>query len=260
MMIRTLLLIFITLSTFAKVDSLNLPFTPNEFYIDHLDYLYFIKEDATILKTNLKLDSLYTHEIKSNQISYLDVSNPLRVLALSERQNSIVFLDKTLTAIQTSIQLDLLNIPFVNAVANSRDNNFWVFNNQLQQLKKINQQSEVLLSSQQLNVILDQNFEAKQIIEHQNKVYLVDPKNGVCSFDFFGTFLFHYKQIKADKLQVHKNTLVYLQKGEIFTFDTQLMERKKVTFPVKNIQDFALNKNQIVLISKEKLYILPVSF
>lgn len=259
-MIRILYLLLLSLSVFSKTDSLRLPFSPNEFYIDHLNYLYFINDDATILKTDLSLDSIYTHEIKANQISYLDVSNPLRILALSERQNSIVFLDKTLTPIQNPIQLDLLNIPFVNAVANSRDNNFWVFNNQLQQLKKLNQQSEIILSSQQLNVILDQNFEAAQIIEHQNKVYLVDPEKGVCSFDFFGTFLFHYKQIKADKMQIHKNTLVYLQNGQLFTYDTQLMERKKVDLPVQNIQDFALNKNQIVVISKEMLYILPVSF
>lgn len=256
---------FLTISLFSfsassQIDSVRLNFKPNEIYIDHLNHLYFINENATILKTSLQLDSLYTLETKSNQISYLDVSNPLRVLALSEGQNKIVFLDKTLTPIQDPIQLDLLNIPFVNAAAISRDNNFWVFNNQTQQLKKINQQSEVIISSQQLNIILNDNFEANQIIEDQNKVFLIDSTKGVCSFDFFGTFQFHYNQIKPSKLLIHKNRFVYLERGEMYVFDPQLMERKKVKLPVKKILNFSLNKNQIILQTKEKLFILPVSF
>lgn len=250
------------LLSFGTVQNTTFKLTekPNKVYINDLNQLYFLTENSIILKTNIKGDTLYTFEHKSEEISNLDVTNPLRVLALSSRFNSLVFLDQTLTPINAAIQLDQLNIPFVEAFASSRDNNFWVFNEMDQTLIKLDQNSKIISVSQKVNLLLNQTIKPVQMLERNNQLYILDEQLGLLQFDFLGTYKFLFKEIKGQKFEVIGNKVVFLNQNTIYVFDTVLMELKKVKVPFEQIDNFCVNNNYLVISQKEQIHIMPFRF
>ena len=61
---------------------------------DHLGNVYLMKNN-TLIKTAGELKERYTYDWQSNgDISYIDVSDPMRLILFSESANSAVFLDK----------------------------------------------------------------------------------------------------------------------------------------------------------------------
>ena len=258
-MIPQILFLLFTLTN-ASTNSFSLKTKPDKIYLNDLNQLYFLDQNATILKTNLKGDSLYTFEQKSDEISKLDVTNPLRIIALSSTFNSLVFLDQTLTPINNPIQLDQLNIPFVETFASSRDNNFWVFNEIDQNIVKIDQNARIKSTSQKINLLLVNNIKPIQMRERNNHLYLLDPNVGLLQFDFLGTYKYLFKEIKGEKFEVIGNKVVFLNQNKIYVFDTILMELKKVKIPFEHIDDFCVNKSFLVINQEKQIHIMPFNF
>ena len=76
----------------------------------------------------------------------------------------------------TSINLRKQNIFKVEAVTTSYDNNIWLFDEQDNKLKKIDDNGNVLSESVDFRLLFDSVPEPKQIIDRDGFVYLNDPQ------------------------------------------------------------------------------------
>ena len=223
---------------------------------DNLGHIYLVDTKRNLLKLNLSGDTLFTYEDKAFPVYFCDASNGLKVLVFNEKQNNVQFLDKTLTPLGAHLRIDELFIPLASALGISRDNLFWIFDENKQELRKFDAHSIQLVNSGSLIALTGQNIQPHYLREQQAKVYLVDSLKGVFQFDHLGMYLFHYKGVKAQKIAVRGDKMVFLKGQELYIYDTFLMETQKLSFDgVKGIKDFALDKNEIILLTEQNIMI-----
>ncbi|HAN66531.1 MAG TPA: hypothetical protein DCQ34_09915, partial [Chitinophagaceae bacterium] len=71
-------------------------------------------------------------------------------------------------------------------MANSYDNQIWVFDEQEFKLKKISDDGRLLQESADLRQVLDTVPSPVMIMDSDNLVYVYDPSRGFYIFDYYG--------------------------------------------------------------------------
>src|SRR5690242_8036125 len=97
-----------------------------DFTVDNLDNLYLLNSRNQLKKINANGDSIavFNDVKKFGRATYIDVSNPLRLLLYYKDFSTIVVLDRFLN-VRNSIDLRKQNIFQVKAIALAYDNNIW---------------------------------------------------------------------------------------------------------------------------------------
>ena len=223
---------------------------------DNLGHIYLVNEKHNLLKMSLSGDTLFTFEDKAFPVYFCDASNGLKVLVFNEKQNNLQFLDKTLTPLGGPLLIDQLSIPLVSALGISRDNLFWIFDQNTQELKKFDVHSTQIFNSGSVIALTGFNIQPHYLREQQAKVYLVDSLQGVFQFDHLGTYLYHFQSVKAKKIAVRGDKMVFLKGQELYIYDTFLMETQKLQLNgAEGIKDFALDKSEIVVLTEKSVLI-----
>lgn len=223
--------------------------------VDEFGGVYLVSETKVLMKLDSALDTLYSFESKNIEVDYAATQNPLKILVFNKSLNSIVFLDKTLSASSEEFSLDELGLPSVKAVGMSRDNNVWVYDDNMQELKKFNTQLEQISTSGNVLNLSGVSSFPFLLKEQVGRVYAADSVNGVLEFDFFGSYLRTINaKVKGD-FYVVENNLLFLDQDSLVVQDMLLSDQKKIGFPVQGITDFAYSKDCIFLLTKEKLHI-----
>ena len=225
-------------------------------HADNMGYLYVITKEQNLCKLSSAGDTLYTFEDKGFLVSHVDPSNPMKLLVYDNSQNTVKFLDKTLSPINSPILLDDLNIPATNVVSSSRDNLFWVFDDNVQELKKYNRNLKEVANSGSLTSITGKNIQPISLQESNAKVYVLDSLQGVFQFDHLGTYLFNFKKIKAKKIIAMGSKIVFLKDKELYLYDTVLLEEQKVELKDSvSVLDFAISKNNIFIMTEQNVQV-----
>lgn len=228
----------------------------HEIQADAMGNCYAISDARNLYKLSEEGDTLFTFEDKSFLVSHVDASNPLKVLVYASSQNTIKFLDKTLTPINDPIQIDDLGIPVSNAVATSRDNLFWIFDDSSQELKKYNRSMKEVANSGSLTALTGKNIQPFSMLEAEGKVYVVDSLQGVFQFDHLGTYLFNFKNIHAKKISVMGTKIVFLKDNELYLYDTILLEEQKISLSDSlSAIDFAISRKKMFIMTKENIQV-----
>lgn len=157
--------------------------------VDVLNNLYIITASKQLKKLNENGDSVAVfNDVKQyGNPSYVDVSNPLKVLLYYKNFATVVILDRFLSQ-RNSINFREQNIFSVKAIATSYDNNIWLFDEQNFKLVKIDDQGKVLQESSDWRQIMDEAPLPALAIDNSNFVFLYDPQKGFYVFDYYGTF------------------------------------------------------------------------
>ena len=100
------------------------------------------------------------------------------------------------------------NIFKVKTLANSYDNNIWIFDEQNVSLKKINDEGNVLSETLDLRQLFDTVPSPTQIIDKSNFVYLYDESRGFYIFDYYGSFKNNLPFLNWQHIAVYKNKLM----------------------------------------------------
>jgi len=223
-------------------------------YSDNFGVLYCIGQKDGVIKLGEKMDTSFTFENQSFAVSHIDVSNPLKILVYNNYQNIVQYLDRTLSDMSGVIRLDDVNISSVNSVAASRDNTFWVFDQNNQELKKLTVSGVEVDSSGSMLSIAGKNIDPCFLKESNSRVYLVDSVQGVFQFDHLGSFLFHFKTIQTKKIVVKGDQIMFLTGGKVRVLNTILLEQNVLELPVQeNILDFAVSKNSIFVLLEDRI-------
>ena len=227
--------------------------------VDEQGNIYVTNTDKHLIKLTPKLDTTFIFNEKTAEVDFISLQNSLKILTFNEGLNTIQFLDKTLSPSVNEINLDESELPLVKALGVSRDNNFWVFDQDQQTLKKLSSKLELISNSGNLINITSKSWAPTKLKEIGDKVYLCDSNQGIMEFDFFGTYIQTIHMNVMSNFYVEKNNLFHVRNDSLIIHDLLFHSEERMELPQKNIKEFAYYKSQLYLVTEEKLYIYALS-
>lgn len=221
---------------------------------DELGNVYVAGKNRSIIKFNKDGDSLLSFRvIKNGGIHTLDATNPMELLIIQPTFHRLTILDKMLSP---KLDLDLAKMGILNSIAigQSRDGNLWMYDNDNGILKKINQQLQVSLQSNDMRLELGITLHPTHLEERNERVVLSDMQQGVFIFDRYGSMVQNLEIIGVYSFQLVENMMVYFQNNQlnIYNFDT----KQSFTLALPALSETILYAR----IERERLYILTDQF
>ncbi|MDQ2720333.1 MAG: hypothetical protein M3Z26_11325 [Bacteroidota bacterium] len=240
----------------AQDDSLfnflkKIEYPISSFAVDNIGELYIINIDNQLKKYNEKGDSVgvFNQVTKYGKLSYVEAENPWKTILFYQNFSTIVLLDKYLNVLG-SINLPTQNIFQVKAVTTSYDNNIWLYDEQDNKLKKIDDNGNILSETVDFRLLFDSVPTPQKIIDRDGFVYLYDPQKGIYVFDYYGSF-------KSKLIFLHWTDIALIGKT-IYGFDKKNLY--KYTSPLPDIKEYelpiGLQNNNSIKLSNHKMYVL----
>lgn len=240
---------------FAQKDSLfhfvkQIPFPVSSFSVDNIGGLYLITSDNQLKKYNEKGDSIVFNQVTQyGKLTYVNAENPWKTILFYQNFSTIVLLDKYLNVV-TSINLRKQNIFRVQAVTTSYDNNIWLFDEQDNKLKKIDDNGNVLSETVDFRLLFDSVPDPKQIIDRDGFVYLYDPQKGIYIFDYYGSFKGKLTFINWKNITVIGKDIYGFDEQNLYKYSAPLPDYTSEKLPVE------LQNSSSIQIRNHKIYIL----
>jgi hypothetical protein len=228
----------------------------NIFKTDMLENVYLIN-NQTITKYNnqgIKLSSYNNNYLGT--VSYLDISDPLRILAFYKDFNQIIFLDNTLSVIGSPIQLDDIGFNRAEIACSSNTGGFWIYNSLTNQLVLVDNNLRIKLQSINISSLLSDNDKAEYLIEKNDYIYMNFPEKGIIIFDKFGTYYKTIPVLKCNSFQVFGNKLIYFKNNMLFSYNIELSEEKVLEIPdVNEIKSVRIEQNKLFILKENSMLI-----
>ena len=266
---KKFLLLFLILPCFflseinAQDDSLfrflkKIEYPISSFSVDNLGELYIINTDNQLKKYNANGDSIgvFNQVTKYGKLSYVEAQNPWKTILFYQNFSTIVLLDKYLNVLG-NINLRNKNIFRVKAVTNSYDNNIWLFDEQDNKLKKIDDNGNVLLETVDFRLLFDAPPTPQQIVDRDGFVYLYDAEKGIYLFDYYGSF-------KSKMAVLNWNNFTVIEKN-IYGFDSINLYKYAPPLPdiityklpqdLQNSQSIKINNHRIYSLKDQQLQV-----
>jgi len=186
-----------------------------ELYADPLGSFYLVNKKRSITKYSAdgKLLFRYSNN-RLGDIGWMDVSDPFHLQLYFPDFRTLVLLDNDLGELE-SYDLQELGLYDSPAAGLSYDNNFWLFDNNTGQVKKINQHGEILLESDNLFYELKETPKPFRLLETKRYVLLMDKLQGTFVFDQFGKYLRKLKQQIPSHFQIRNDRIIYFDQGKL---------------------------------------------
>ena len=145
------------------------------------------------------------------EISFVDVTNPKKIILFFNGFQKVIFVDDTLSEIgRYEGEFTIL------AVGSSRDNNIWIYDGLDYRIKKISSAGKMILESNPLESYHNINITPDYIIEYNNMVYMVEEGSGIAILDNFGNFSRYLPFENGSSLVLRDESFIYL-KNNILT-------------------------------------------
>ena len=182
------------------------------------------------------------------QYDKVGMVNSLKIYGFSEVQQLVCFYDNSLTMLEKCIDLseyDLINVSTVERSGQS--DKMWAFDQVNSTLHLLSFSG--LLQSQavkNLNGILNAE-NITQLIEWENKLFVLDHNKGIYVFDLYGTLIRFIEQENIKWIQVFNEYVICLVEEELKMIS--LRNEKSVVFPLtyKAVQSIFVDDNFIYL-------------
>lgn len=195
-MMRLLLYLFIFMislgESIAQADSVfkferSFQGDIKSFSVDPLGNLYWIDQRDQVKKLSATGDSLavYNDVRRLGVLNGIDVSNPLQPILYYGDGVRFVVLDRFLNPVNR-IDLQSRNILQLNTWSRSYDNQLWIYDPIAYALKKVDLAGQTQWSTPDLRLILGRAYSPTRIEDHNQNIYLYEPRQGVYVFDYFG--------------------------------------------------------------------------
>jgi hypothetical protein len=241
---------------YAQDDSLfrflkKIEYPISSFTVDNLGELYIINIDNQLKKYNEKGDSVgvFNQVSKYGKLSYVEAQNPWKAILFYQDYLTIVLLDKYLNVL-TNINLRNQDIFSVNAVTTSYDNNIWLFDEQDNKLKKIDDNGNNLFESVDFRLLFDSVPTPRKIIDYGGFVYLYDPEKGLYTFDYYGSFKNKLSFLHWTDIEIIDKEIYGFDKDHLYRYAPPLPDVRKYNLPP------SLENNNSIKVSNRRIYIL----
>ncbi|MFA4853344.1 MAG: hypothetical protein WC868_06370 [Bacteroidales bacterium] len=214
---------------------------------DNIGCLYIISGNE-LAKYDVDGNLLKTYSNKAyGNISFVDASDPLKILLYYRDFRIILFLEKMLSESGDPILLDNLGVVQPTLVCNSYENGFWIYDQQNFQLIRFNKNLQVSNQSGNIVQITDKEIKPNFLIEINNIVYLNDPVNGILIFDKYGTYakILPFKNLNS--FQIFDDNIIYSTESQLIQYNFKTFEQKSMNLPEKNVIGTRYEKNKLYI-------------
>lgn len=248
--------VFIAFTTFGQKDSSfrfvnQFSYPVSSFTVDNIGGLYLITPGNQLKKYNEAGDSVgvFNQVTQYGKLTYVDAENPWKTILFYQNFSTIVLLDKYLNVV-TSINLRKQNIFRVHAVTSSYDNNIWLYDEQDNKLKKIDDNGNVLSETVDFRLLFDPVPEPVKIIDRDGFVYLYDPEKGVYIFDYYGSFKSKLTFLNWTNIEVIGKTIYGFDSKNVYKYAPPIPDATAYRLPDE------LQNNTAVKIANHRFYVL----
>lgn len=238
--------IILLLSTFVLIKQLHI--TSNYITSDIFDNVYVINNyELKQFDRNCTLLNTYSNSNLGN-ISFVDASNPLRILVFYEDFNTILFLNNKLSPTVEPFSLDNIGYSNVSCACSSSQNGFWIFDSQNMQPVLVSSFLSVMYKGS--NITIPDSIPASLPIymcEQGKKLFLAFKNYGLFIFDHTGM---QQQFIAIDSLkyiQIKGTQALYLSGNELYQLNLENNTKTEIKTNVKNIYGFTFLKDMLIL-------------
>lgn len=233
------------------------PLEASDFSVDNLGNLYVITPDNQLKKFNAKGDSIGVFdEVKRyGTLGGIDVTNPLKLLLFYPDFMTVLALDNFLNRLYM-IDLRQSGVLQCATVTTSYDNNFWVFDEQNAQLKKMNDQGLAVMTSNDFRQLFGEAVDPQEIVDQGGLVYLNDPAQGIYVFDYYGGFKVKFSFKGVSGLKVFGKSIYGIRGNELFTYRPGTLQEQRIQLPfaVKDAARIQIVLNGLYVLRGQVLY------
>lgn len=232
-------------------------FIPGHFItmeVDVLDNIYLLTNGYQLKKIDQKGDSIgvFNDVKRFGNPSYIDVSNPFKVLVYYKTFSTAVILDRQLTP-RNTINFRKHNIFSVRAITTSYDNNLWLFDEQDYKLKKIADEGSVLFESTDMRQLVDSVPSPVQLIDSDDFVYLYDPQKGFYVFDHYGALKTNLPFKNWRSVSISKKRLYGFDDTNLYSYELNTLDLKKypLSASFKGYESIKAMNGKVYLLTKD---------
>jgi hypothetical protein len=199
--------------------------------VDGLENIILSERDR-LTKYDKKGKLLFEQSQKSlGRFDKVELVNSLKFYGFSETQQLICFFDNSLSMMEKCLDLSEYDLINVSTVASSgQSDKMWVFDQVNSTLHLLSFNG--LLQSQaikNLNGILNAE-NISQLIEWENKLFVLDNKKGIYVFDLYGTLIRFIEFDNIKWIQIYNEYIICLRDNELKMISLQ--NDKSVIFPL----------------------------
>ncbi|HRO74526.1 MAG TPA: hypothetical protein PLP27_00075 [Crocinitomicaceae bacterium] len=177
---------------------------------------FYYTSNQTLFKVDSTGSLKFRQSVKSwGEITAIDARNPMKVLLFSEDQQTLNYLDNTLTKQQESIDLTDENFSFVTqAITSAQADKVWLFDSDNSRLVLFSRNATQRQQVDNVYGLLQIDF-ITQLFEYNTQLYIVSPNKGVFVLDRYGTLVTFYDLKGVHNIQIENDILWYLQKDAL---------------------------------------------
>jgi len=240
MFLRSTIIFFLLLSALLSVAQPNAGFTLSkrisaeiaDFTVDNLGNIYLLSKENQLKKLNANGDSLgvFNDVRRYGKISFIDATNPLKLLIYYKEFTMILELDRFLNVINT-IDLRKLNILQAKAVGLAYDNSVWVYDELEAKLKRVGDDGSLVDQTTDFRQLFDQAPDPLVIRDQGGLVYLYDSVKGVYAFDHYGALKTHVVLAGWQDFDVIDKSLLGRNAQKFFKYQLTSLNVQEETVP-----------------------------
>lgn len=242
-------------SSYTLLGAINIK--AKAFTTDKLSQIYVITEQNEVIKYDPYGNEMFRfNNNRLGNLQHIDATDPFNVLLYYPDYMTVITLDRTLNQ---TIEYDLINLNLleVKAIGMSNDNNIWLYDDVTFKLRKVNRKGQVLIESDDLNLLLFYTPTPNFILERANTVYVNNPETGVLVFDIFGKYIKTLDFKGLDDFQILNNQLTFRKGKKLMSFHLQPLVLQTIELPpdVDKEDKIRIQKNKLFIKKKDKVLI-----
>jgi len=215
----------------SVVEKYDIAVQPIFAEVDNLGRLYVLDDKNRIINYKPDLTEQYRFaNTRSGQVTTLDVTNPLKVVAFYDDFNQVKVLDNTLSIIN---ELNLADkFADISACGVTNDGHLWVFDPVQFKLIKINDSGVKVMESSNVNDFGMVDVKITDIREKGNFVVLCDRNKGFYIFDNLGLYLYFFESKDIKSFQFDGRNIYYYTSTGLKSYSVKFKERLILGVPI----------------------------
>lgn len=229
-----------------------------DFTVDNLDNVYLVSSTNQIKKLDANGDSaaVYNDVRKYGKVSYMDVSNPMRILFYYKDFSTVVTLDRFLN-VRSTIDLRKSGIYQTQSIGLAYDNGIWLFDEQENKLRKIDEAGTLLIETPDFRQLFQDIPVPQSITDHDGYVYLYDSARGIFVFDYYGAYKNRIDISHWDNLRVMNKYIFGTNKGSLKRYDikTLVTQEQKLPADLTTVAGLQFTTTRLYALRKDNLQI-----
>jgi hypothetical protein len=165
------------------------------------------------------------------EITFLDASNPMKILVVFGTFSRALILDASLSA-NFTLDLSLSGTPDQQIICLSKEEGFWIYDRNEMLIRKLSETLSVVAEGTSLRQVSRDPLEPSKIFDTGSWILLFISQYGVVVFDRFGTYFKTIPATETDEIQVlNNNEFIYKEGDEMMSVDIQKGITKRFRLP-----------------------------